>query len=346
MQYSQCSICRRNEATKTSSHLIPSFLLTMVSSADHSGRRDTEMLYTIGPNITKAYIGRKVPQIELEKNFNELSEERIKELSHHNAAKDYIFCPRCERLLGNLLESPYSNFLFQGQKIPPEIPYLFWLSVIWRVSFYNIFGEVKLKTYQEASLRNRLYGYLQAKENNAEISHLFDNLPFQYRMLYCQGYSKEGSGFQYGRYDEKNKLLSIIFGDIILCVHFGSTKLSDNYTFYGLEQLFRQSPLNDGGNIERHLDITSETLKESSKMLMDELRSVRLKVNRKYIIEFWKHLRRKAPLLPIEPEEKFIESSIYHLYNDDNKIGEKITYQHYAKAIANAFKDVYGIDVK
>ena len=346
MRHSQCSICRKNEAEKTNSHLIPSFLLTMVSSADHSGRRDTEMLYTIGPNITKAYIGRKVPQIELEKNFNELSDERINELSKHNAAKDYIFCPHCEKLLGNLLEAPYFRFLFQGQKVPSEVPYLFWLSVIWRISFYNVFGEVKLKTHQEASLRNRLYGYFQAKETNSDICHLFDNLPFQYRMLYCQGYSKEGSGFQYGRYEAKNKVLSIFLGDIILCVHFGSTELSDNYAFYGLEQHFRQTPLNDGSQSERHFDITSKTLKESAKLLMDELQAARLKANRKHIIEFWKQLRHKVPLLPIEPEEKFIESCIYHLYNDDDKIGEKITNEHYAKAIANAFKDVYGIDIK
>lgn len=318
----------------------------MVSSADHSGKRDTEVLYTFGPNITTAYIGRKAPQKALEKNFNELSDERIIELSQHKAAKDYIFCPHCEKLLGDLLESPYSRFLFQGHKISSEIPYLFWLSVIWRISFYNVLGEVKLKSHQEASLRNRLWGYFQAKENDTDINHLFDNLPFQYRMLYCQGYSKEESGFLYGRYEAKNKLLPIFFGDIALCFHFGKTELPINFTFYGLEQYFRQAPLNDGRNPERHLDITSKSLEYSSEQLIDELQTIRLKANRKQIIELWKQLRPNVPWLPAKPEEEFIKSSIYHLYNDEDKIGEKITYKHYAKAIANAFKDVYGIDIK
>ena len=60
MNHTKCAICKELEATKTNSHLIPSFLLTMFSSSDNSGRRDTEILYTIGEYKTTAYIGRSV----------------------------------------------------------------------------------------------------------------------------------------------------------------------------------------------------------------------------------------------------------------------------------------------
>lgn len=343
MDFKRCSICRKEEATKTNSHLIPSFLVTMISSRNYSNKRDTEILYEVGTHVTNVYIGRSVSQKALEENFDNISDERILELSHNNVAMDYIFCPHCEKKLGEYLESPYSEFLLHGKKITSDIPYMFWVSILWRISYYDIMGEAKLKTHQEASLRNRINSYMKAKDSNDSIASIFNVLPFQYRILYCQGFSKNASGFHYGRYDKCSKILSIFFGDIILCFHFDSTEIPYCYHFYGLEEEFRKTTLNDGSILEQRYDISKEVMQSAVGLLLVEAQSERLKNNRQQVIELWKRLRVKATWLPKEPHEAFIRSSIHHLYSDEAKVGERITYAHFAQAIANAFKDIYGI---
>lgn len=39
-----CLICNQNKATKTNSHIVPSFLITSFSSYNSSGKRDSEVL--------------------------------------------------------------------------------------------------------------------------------------------------------------------------------------------------------------------------------------------------------------------------------------------------------------
>lgn len=43
----RCAICGQREATKPNSHLIPSFIISMVSSYDGSYKRDKEMLFLL-----------------------------------------------------------------------------------------------------------------------------------------------------------------------------------------------------------------------------------------------------------------------------------------------------------
>ena len=69
-KYAPCAICKSQPADKTSSHIIPSFFVAMVSSIDHSYKRDKELLYSIGDNITTAYIGRSVREEELINSFD------------------------------------------------------------------------------------------------------------------------------------------------------------------------------------------------------------------------------------------------------------------------------------
>lgn len=105
-------ICQENEATKTNSHVIPSFLVTMFTSYNGSGKRDTEVLFSISDTKDSVYTVRAVPDTKLECLFDteKLTEERIQEeLSKNTVAKDFIFCPQCEKRLADLLESPYAQ---------------------------------------------------------------------------------------------------------------------------------------------------------------------------------------------------------------------------------------------
>lgn len=99
----------------------------MVSCADHSGKWDKELFYTIGKSITTAYIGRSIPQKAIENNFKGLSDDRITELSHHDVARDNICCPHCEKQLGKFLESQFSVYICQGKTVPSDVSCFFWL---------------------------------------------------------------------------------------------------------------------------------------------------------------------------------------------------------------------------
>ena len=75
----KCMICQENEATKTNSHVIPSFLVTMFTSYNGSGKRDTEVLFSISDTKDSVYTGRAVPDTKLEGLFDteKLTEELI-----------------------------------------------------------------------------------------------------------------------------------------------------------------------------------------------------------------------------------------------------------------------------
>lgn len=124
-KYAPCAICKSQPADKTNSHIIPSFFVAMVSSIDHSYKRDKELLYSIGDNITTAYIGRSVREEELINSFDSMSDERLSEMSKQTVSKDYIFCSHCEKKLGEYLESPWHDHIFSGKSINPDAAYFF-----------------------------------------------------------------------------------------------------------------------------------------------------------------------------------------------------------------------------
>jgi len=72
---------------------------------------------------------------------SELLDRPLSEVEKENACLkknsltfDFIFCKACENRLG-ILEGYYTDILHgKLKKDPPQIPYLFWLSVIWRMA--------------------------------------------------------------------------------------------------------------------------------------------------------------------------------------------------------------------
>lgn len=110
----------------------------MVGSVDTKYRRGKEILYTIGEHVTTAHIGQEVLPEQLEECFDNLSEERISDLAKTDVAVDYVFCAHCEKKLGEYLEAPYSNHINNGKKISGDEGLLFWISVLWRISYFNI----------------------------------------------------------------------------------------------------------------------------------------------------------------------------------------------------------------
>ena len=85
-----CALCKKNEATKTNSHIVPSFLGARVFSYDGSGKRGKEVAFTLTASKQKVHTG-DIPSTKYEELFDEksLTDERIEELRVDSLAKDY-----------------------------------------------------------------------------------------------------------------------------------------------------------------------------------------------------------------------------------------------------------------
>lgn len=134
----RCTLCRQMPANKTGSHMVPNFLAHPSFSWDGKGKRFHEALnhdFLNASDRNCQFYGREVPEWRFAQGEgkDEVTDEdlakNINQLEYDNE-----FCSRCEDRFG-VLESAYSQYYNGHQKkINPRVAYLFWLSVLWRMS--------------------------------------------------------------------------------------------------------------------------------------------------------------------------------------------------------------------
>ena len=340
-----CGICNNRVADKTNSHLIPSFFASMVSSVDQSYRRGKELLYTIKEHVTTAYVGRDVLPEQIEDSFDEISDEKLIELSKSDVAKDFVFCSHCEKALSLYMESPYCSSLFHNRKIPADESYFFWISILWRISKYRVM-HLDLPTHIVEGLGKRLNRYIVARDNESSLDYVLNKLPFTYRVLYCPNYCKEGSGFLFADYDKKDKIAAMMLGDVAVLFTFSTKDITGSYKFYGLEEKFKEAPLNTGAAQEERLVITKEVLDEAGKYLVEEMQQSRNEADKEKISKSWDLIRQRMfPNLPKHPHPAFYNTVLKELYAEDVKSGEKITPEYFAHCEAVALEKIYDIHI-
>lgn len=333
----KCLICNERDATKKNSHLIPSFLVAMVVSYDHSYKRDKELMITITPHQSKIYTGA-LPDTKLEQIFDtsNLTEERItNELSQNTVAVDYIFCPICENHLSKYLETPYSSKIQRETRISDDIPLFFWLSIIWRMSVDGNHG-FKLPSDIEERLHDNLKAFFQLKEKDDDVNPLIDEAQFNYRIVNCKDYCKTNGGYIYSQYDIENNVLTVMVGDICICVTFDKENLPKDYSFFGLEKYINESPCNNGKKEEIILPISNEDYKLSVQEFVRYGASVRRREDFELLDYMWIASGRLF-FMPIRMKIKFMEM----LYDDRVKLGERHTQQRYVKIFNRLINNVW-----
>lgn len=157
----RCTLCRVRPANKTGSHMVPNFLAHPTFSWDGKGKRGHEALnhdFLNTPDRNCQFYGNEVPGWrfalgEGKKDAEEVTDEDI-EKNINQIEYDNEFCSVCEKRFG-VLETAYAQF-YSGQtkKIDARVAYLFWLSVLWRMSMgsMSIFMDIE----DELSLRRLL----------------------------------------------------------------------------------------------------------------------------------------------------------------------------------------------
>lgn len=106
----KCELCRRKVADKTNSHIVPSFIICRNASSDGSGKRNHELVYSIGKTV-QIYTGNEVPLVVLERNFDNLSDERIDEELKQAPSNDGVETEEERKVTKDIFDKAYSNLV-------------------------------------------------------------------------------------------------------------------------------------------------------------------------------------------------------------------------------------------
>ena len=168
----KCFLCKKKPANKKGSHMVPHLLIAETISYD--GSMDREKVVVDVDNLSEGnkeyFFGHEVYDDTVNKLLgHSFSDEEIEEESKKVNAltRDYVFCKECEERFG-VIETYYSQILEKKIKeYPPEIPYLFWMSVVWRMSVGQM--GCKLERDHEEKLRKVLDKCLALKREDIVI---------------------------------------------------------------------------------------------------------------------------------------------------------------------------------
>lgn len=234
----RCLLCLHNEANKTGSHIIPSFLMKRVNG---DGKRDHEIGFVIKNGIASTYFGRDVYE-EKRKSITD-NEQKLDSRENYDV-KDYLFCKQCEDIFA-VLESKYAqsvNLVYSSKsntkntKVTSVEAMLFWCSIVWRVSVTEHLGC-------------RLQKDLEERLRVAIITNNIDGLNVSYALFRCKDYAKKTENGTCVCMDIADKSILLFVDDYMLVMVFD---LDDDTEFelFGIGLKLKKNTLNTGDKLE------------------------------------------------------------------------------------------------
>lgn len=251
----KCLICK-NDADKTGSHIVPHFLLKRIYNQEGDTKRDKELGFTIDENDSRMFFGRAILPERLEEVYGPVDEQLL-EQNNVEGIVDNIFCDTCEKKLA-IIEGEYSKSLtiisppntsYQTNKIP-FLGFLFWLSVIWRISIIPNSG-FKLKDKDEKKLQRILNKYLNIEINQIELDIKDpDLLDIGYKILRAPDFSITFPTFQYGHFFSERPYFLVI-DEFIIFLYFKKSHMKGMiHDFFGSYKFLSKSKFNSPFQIE------------------------------------------------------------------------------------------------
>lgn len=164
----RCMLCRKEAAVVTNSHIVPRFIVQKFFNLDGSNKRDKEAVDSWSLQDGESYhnFGTDASAEIMEKilGYAAIQCEIDEYTRHRTLSRDYVFCKRCETRFG-VIETAYSEIQRNpGKSYDNALPYLFWLSVVWRMSVVGM--GIKLTVGHEEKLRKILDSLLALKRED------------------------------------------------------------------------------------------------------------------------------------------------------------------------------------
>jgi hypothetical protein len=332
----KCLLCQEREADKTGSHIVPHFLLKRIDNQIGVKGRDNELGFVIGKLQTKSYFGRNVLPKELEKVYGEVNDELI-ENNDISFIIDNFFCSTCEKELGKL-ESEYALSLKKTAKNNTnytsvenkEIGFVFWISIIWRISILEKSG-FKLKPKEENKLRRILKKYLA----NSKLDNSDQDLKnIGYKLLRSPNYPEDLATFLHCS-PFNVRPYSFIIDEYILFFYFKSTYLNAMpSTFYGSEILIKDAEYNTPFTSETILSISDIDLKEIIQNFVNHGASIRMNEYVEILDELHRKLGGKGRM-----DEKLKQKILNNIASSTEPIGKKDSMENIRKIIITTMKE-------
>lgn len=217
---SRCSLCRKNIANKTGSHMVPNFLAHPSFAIDAKGKRDREALnhtFLNGPEWNGSYYGPQAFE-RMEKALGHIPTDEEIESNVNRLEYDNEFCAICEDRFG-ILETAYSQFYNgKNKSIHPRISYLFWLSVIWRMSIGRM--GLFLNSKDDLELRRIINAGIVGKDKDIASSDI-DLGNWHYALFRAEGLSDNGDKGILGSRQEQSPYV-IMVNDLVVVFYNGN----------------------------------------------------------------------------------------------------------------------------
>jgi len=209
-----CKLCKKNEATKTNSHLITWALIKDSVNQKGFKERGYDFVFSISSfNTSKVHIGRSVLPEKIEDIFGSSTSNRDELQIADPFSRDFIFCPSCEDGIGRVenefMSRVYSKlekvngdqliFDKRGNKMFPtsylewKLTMLFAYSIFFRTSIAS-FNYQSLDCDTEETIRDLLLSNLPENRKELEIYiHKLRLSDFRYPLLvsYLQTYDSD-----------------------------------------------------------------------------------------------------------------------------------------------------------
>ena len=212
----KCVLCRKRIANETGSHMVPNFLARETFSYDGSKSNDREALdfsSLNSPEANSSFYGREVPGERIAITEGRIYTDEDLDGNVNLLMYDNEFCKLCEKRFA-VLETAYSEY-YSGRKksINPRVAYLFWLSVLWRMSMGSM--SIFIKMEEELQLRHILdAGLLESIDAISQSS--LDLGTWQYVIYQCNELKKGDKGI-IGSRQEYSPYIFTVNDLIVVC---------------------------------------------------------------------------------------------------------------------------------
>lgn len=247
---SRCCLCRKRIANKTGAHMVPNFLAHPTFATSEKGKRGKEALdafYANCVNKNSSFYGQNVNPERIEQGLGHPIPEAFADTNINRLEYDNEFCSVCEDRWG-ILETAYSSYYSGTSKsISPRLSYLFWLSVIYRMSLGRM--GIYLRTRDDLDLRKILDSAILDSTQKI-IDDSSDLGSWKYAMFRATGLAKEGDKGILG--SDEHYPYVIMINDLILV--FYSSNPTDEQLLVGPIKVDR-GMLNDWSSPEKAINV-------------------------------------------------------------------------------------------
>lgn len=175
------------------------------------------------------------------------------------------------------------------------------------MSHFRPFNQ-SIPKFKNTEIRKSLYAYLQHVRSNDGITCVSQKYPVFYRIIRCDGFSKDGNGFMYAYYDNKMEIFSMTLGDLMICYSFDNKKLPDDFKCLNIENEIREAKVNDGTVSEVFHSVNLVSYKVAYDSLINLIREKFVDCEEKRILNIWKKIRYSIVILPKKPSIFFYKN--------------------------------------